>query len=114
MPLKPTYTVAELQAFLERDLRTSGERPTIIFYGGEPLVNRQFVLEVIDKVDANFVLQTNATLLNTLTKEQLDKFAAILVSIDGKRETVDVNRGKGTYDRCIAGCQSALQKTRFI
>ena len=113
MPLKPTYTVAELQAFIERDLKSSGKRSTIICYGGEPLVNKKFVVEMINNIDADFVLQTNGTLLSTLTKEELDKFTAVLVSIDGPPATVDVNRGKGTYERCIAGCKSALEKTRF-
>jgi sulfatase maturation enzyme AslB (radical SAM superfamily) len=51
--------------------------------------------------------------LGRLKKEHLDAFDAILVSIDGDKETVDFNRGTGTYDRCLAGCQSALEKTKF-
>lgn len=114
MPLKPQFTVAELQEFLEKDYKQTGEKPTLVLYGGEPLMNVKFVTELLEKIDAYFVLQTNGTMLNSLTKEQLDRFTAVLISIDGPKESVDVNRGKGTYDRCIAGCLAALKKTKFI
>eukprot|EP00770_Monocercomonoides_exilis_P006495 MONOS_6460.1-p1 / transcript=MONOS_6460.1 / gene=MONOS_6460 / organism=Monocercomonoides_exilis_PA203 / gene_product=AstB / transcript_product=AstB / location=Mono_scaffold00203:60964-62223(-) / protein_length=419 / sequence_SO=supercontig / SO=protein_coding / is_pseudo=false len=113
MPLKPTYTVEELQAFLEKDVKVSKEKPTLVLYGGEPLINLPFVAQLLEQVDANFVLQTNATLLDRLSRAQLEQFASILVSIDGDKETVDRNRGAGTYDKCIAGCKAALEKGRI-
>ena len=42
-----------------------------------------------------------------LPTEYLLKFTAILVSIDGRKETVDGYRGKGIYDRVVKNVADA-------
>ncbi|KAK2960601.1 putative Radical SAM superfamily protein [Blattamonas nauphoetae] len=111
MPLLPQYSVEELQAFIERDFKASGgAKPTLVLYGGEPLVNFRFVEQLLDTIDATFILQTNACFLEKLSKKHIERFASILVSIDGPEEVVDRRRGAGTYQKCTDGVVAALRK----
>jgi uncharacterized protein len=92
-----------------------GERVTIAFMGGEPLVNRAVVRDatehavrrgVASGVDVALSITTNGTLV---TDDDADFFArygfAVTISIDGDRETHDALRpardGRGTYDRVL-------------
>lgn len=97
MPDKPSYETSKVLNFVRND-----PSPTIVFYGGEPIMNLPFVMKVMDSLpQAKFVLQTNATLLYKLPTDYLVRFSAILVSIDGRRETVESYRGPGVYDKVI-------------
>ncbi len=76
---------------------------TLIFYGGEPLINLEKMKEIIDEIEKigkkiYFCMQTNGKLLNSLPFEYLNKFSKILISIDGERNRTDYNRGPGTYE----------------
>ncbi|NMA44183.1 MAG: TIGR04084 family radical SAM/SPASM domain-containing protein, partial [Candidatus Diapherotrites archaeon] len=101
VPETPQYTMSELNSFLKKD----EDKPvSIIFYGGEPLLNIDFIKKVMDsqkkyKVVKNFLIQTNGTLLDKLPKKYVNKFHTILVSIDGGRETTNKNRGEGTWEK---------------
>ncbi len=92
-PNDSNINIQELKNFISKD-----ENPTIIFYGGEPLVNIAKIKEIMDHIPARFCMQTNGKLLHELPKEYMNKFSRILVSVDGNRERTDYNRGKGTYD----------------
>jgi len=83
---------------------------SLIFYGGEPLVNFQKMKEIIDFIESpesgkagqiNFQMQTNGKLLDSIPSEYINKISKMLVSIDGRRERTDFNRGGGTYDKVI-------------
>ena len=79
---------------------------TLIFYGGEPLVNFQKMKEIIDEVDKskkkiNFCIQTNGKLLNEIPLVYIKKMSKMLVSIDGDMRRTDYNRGFGTYEKVI-------------
>ncbi|MCG3254437.1 MAG: TIGR04084 family radical SAM/SPASM domain-containing protein, partial [Candidatus Heimdallarchaeota archaeon] len=95
LPIQPAWKTQDLVDFLSQD-----KSPTICFYGGEPLLEINKILEIMNQIDAeHYTLQTNGLLLNKLPTEYLTRFSTILVSIDGDEETTDVNRGKGTYDK---------------
>ena len=102
-PSNPIYSAKELASFLAKD----EDKPvSIIFYGGEPLMNIPFIKEVMDspevaKVVDNFLIQTNGTLFDKLPKEYVNKFHTILVSIDGDKKQTNLNRGEGTYEKVI-------------
>jgi len=93
--------MAELNSFLSRDK----DKPvSVIFYGGEPLLEIDFVKEVMDsqkehKTVKNWLIQTNGVLLDKLPKQYTNKFHTILVSIDGGREQTNKNRGEGTWEK---------------
>jgi len=91
-PCECEVDVDKLKKFLKQD-----EKPIIIFYGGEPLLNIEKIKEVIDNVDAEFRMQTNGKLLDKLEISYLKKISKILVSIDGTEERTDYNRGKENY-----------------
>jgi uncharacterized protein len=114
VPHKPQYEISQLANFLKKDK----DKPvSIIFYGGEPLLNLPFIKKVLDSkqiqetVD-NFLIQTNGTLLNKLSQKYVNKFHTILVSIDGSKETTNKNRGKGTYEKVISNLQ-LIKKNGF-
>ena len=95
LPIQPAWKTQDLVDFLSQD-----KSPTICFYGGEPLLEINKILEIMDQIDAeHYTLQTNGLLLNKLPTEYLTRFSTILVSIDGDEESTDVNRGKGTYSK---------------
>lgn len=101
VPSKPEYSQSKLNSFLKKDK----DKPiSIIFYGGEPLLNIDFIKSTMDaqkkyKTVKNFLIQTNATLLDKLPKKYVNKFHTILVSIDGGKKTTNKNRGEGTWEK---------------
>ncbi len=98
LPLRPAWDTQNLINFLSTD-----PSPTICFYGGEPLLEMDIIIEIMDNINAtHYTLQTNGLLLNKLPTEYLTRFSTILVSIDGDKETTDINRGKGTFDRLLS------------
>ncbi|MHA1446872.1 MAG: radical SAM protein, partial [Candidatus Heimdallarchaeaceae archaeon] len=79
LPIQPAWKTQDLVDFLSKD-----KSPTICFYGGEPLLETNKILEIMDQIDAeHYSLQTNGLLLNKLPTEYLTRFSTILVSIDG-------------------------------
>lgn len=97
LPLEPMYSIEDLRSFLEQD-----PEPVLGFYGGEPLLNIDYLHRVMDTVPAKaFTLQTNATHLAEVEDEYLQRIQSILVSIDGGREVTDGSRGAGVYDTVL-------------
>lgn len=78
----------------------------ICFYGGEPLLNIEFIKEVIYNIPAKrFAIQTNGLLVKDYEPKFWKSFDTVLLSIDGTREVTDFYRGKGTYDKVIEAAQ---------
>ncbi len=101
VPQNAQYSMGELNSFLKKD----NDKPvSLIFYGGEPLLNIDLIQKVMDsqvkyKTVKNFLIQTNGVLLNKLPKKYVTKFHTILVSLDGGKKTTDKNRGAGTWGK---------------
>lgn len=99
-PCTSNIDIKKLKQFLEKD-----ENPTIIFYGGEPLLQIEKIKKIIDECskikNIKFRMQTNAKLINNLPIEYTKKITKILVSLDGNKQRTDFNRGEGTYDLVI-------------
>ncbi len=85
--------IDELKEFISKD-----PDPRIIFYGGEPLMNMNMIMDIMDSIPAKYYIQTNAKILFRLPKQYTNRFEKILISIDGNKERTDFNRGWGTYD----------------
>lgn len=89
MPEKIRYDLEDLLRFLRGYPELS-----VAFYGGEPLLEAEKMVEIMRKVRAKyFILQTNGLLLEKLKREDLKKFSTILVSLDGREEVHDFYRG---------------------
>jgi len=62
VPYEEKYEISDLKRLIEND-----PDPTIIFYGGEPLVNYRYIMDVMDKIEfARFGIQTNGILFKLL------------------------------------------------
>ena len=99
---------------LETDLDTMGY--SIVFFGGEPLMNKKIMDEVIDYCYTEikekrgkfvgFAMTTNGIIMNDDIAKYLKQHNfSLQVSIDGLKENHDKNRilpnGKGSYDIII-------------
>lgn len=101
-----------------------GEKITVAYLGGEPLVNRPVLQEATryaaDKaaaagVEVAFALTTNATLLTADDAAFFDHYGfTVTVSIDGVREVHDALRpfksGRGSYDRIVERSKLLLSR----
>jgi len=97
VPWEIKYSLTDLERFVSDD-----PEPTIAFYGGEPLLNTQFVEEVVEQFsNAKFVIQTNGILARNLDPDYWLRFDAALLSIDGRETTTDTYRGSNVYDKVI-------------
>lgn len=94
-----------LKGFLKKDPNS-----TLIFYGGEPLLQIEKIKKIIDKINIPMRMQTNGLLLNELPIDYLNKIQKILISIDGNKKKTDYNRGKGTYDKIINNINEIRKK----
>ncbi|MCX6800905.1 MAG: TIGR04084 family radical SAM/SPASM domain-containing protein [Candidatus Diapherotrites archaeon] len=109
VPQKIQYSMQELNNFLSKDK----EGVSIIFYGGEPLLEIDSIKQIMDSTKArNFLIQTNGILFDKLPTKYSNKFHTVLVSIDGTKETTDRNRGEGTYEKIISNLK-LLKKNGF-
>ena len=96
VPWEVKYRVEELADFLSQD-----PSPIVAFYGGEPLLNPVFMMEVMDRVEATYVVQTNGLLVDRLSPEYWRRFDTVLLSIDGVESVTDMHRGRGVYRRVL-------------
>lgn len=110
-PKEITYEVAEDAAkFLARNALESGTRPSINFFGGEPMLRYKDIIKPLtewirDVYGDSFELSltTNGTLLTEEIMEFFDENnIGMLFSIDGDKKTQDENRpyhsGKGSFE----------------
>jgi putative peptide-modifying radical SAM enzyme len=106
LPTTINYNISQLKKFLEKD-----DDLTIIFYGGEPLLQIDKMKLIMDKISAKrSILQTNGLLLNLLEEKYIEKFHTILVSIDGDEKLTDYYRGKGVYKKIIENLKLINEK----
>ncbi|MGC8566484.1 MAG: TIGR04084 family radical SAM/SPASM domain-containing protein [Caldisphaera sp.] len=97
VPWKINYDINKLKKLIEKD-----NNPIIIFYGGEPLLNPKFIIDVLNNINAKrFGIQTNGLLIKNLPNYYWKKINVALLSIDGRKEITDKHRGKGVYDNVI-------------
>ncbi len=75
-----------------------------IFSGGEPLVRKEDILKLADKHnDCMFLSFTNGTLIDEPFAKEVQKLGNLLfaISVEGKGDTTDMRRGKGTYQKVM-------------
>lgn len=96
--------VERLKEFLSKD-----DNATLIFYGGEPLLEIEKIKKIIDSINVPFRMQTNAKILNKLPINYLKKIDKLLVSIDGDKERTDLNRGENTFDLVLKNLKWARE-----
>jgi len=101
LPIELDYDIRILYDFLRKDPAV-----TLTFYGGEPLLRADLINRIVREAPVKrFMLQTNGLLLDRLDPEIVSRFTTILVSLDGREELTDKNRGEGVYRRVMAQVQ---------
>jgi radical SAM protein with 4Fe4S-binding SPASM domain len=80
---------------------------TVVFSGGEPLL-REDIFELISFTRANNLnacVTSNGQLIDEPTAQKLSNSGAnvVNISIEGKRETHDYLRGRGSFDKAVCG-----------
>lgn len=101
VPWKPKYDLNNLKVLIEND-----PNATIIFYGGEPLANPKFIMNVIDTINVKrWGIQTNGTLVKLLPESYWKRMNVVLLSIDGRKEITDKHRGKEIYERVLSNAR---------
>ncbi len=93
VPERETYDISTLIDFIKK------LGADVAFYGGEPLLNPDLIMKVMDRLDdgRHFIIQTNGTLFRNLPLDYWLRFDSILLSIDGREEINDRYRGRGVY-----------------
>ena len=67
IPVQINYDIKRLKKFIEKD-----PEPVLIFYGGEPMLCNDKIIQIMDNVPSKqFNIQTNGLHLNKLKKEYL-------------------------------------------
>ncbi len=93
LPSELDFDLSLLYNFLKKD-----PSATLTFYGGEPLMRIDLISTIVQNAPVQrFTMQTNGLLLDRLSPETISRFATILVSLDGREDLTDANRGAGTY-----------------
>lgn len=101
IPIDLAYDLETLYAFLAKD-----PSPTVTFYGGEPLLRADLITRIVTEAPVQrFMMQTNGLLLDRLSPSITNRFTTILVSLDGRKDLTDANRGDGVYDRVMKNVQ---------
>ncbi len=95
------YSLESLKKLIENDPDS-----TVIFYGGEPLINYRFIMSVLDNIKAKrYGIQTNGTLVHLLPREYWSRMNVVLLSIDGPPEITNKYRGAKVYDHVVNALQ---------
>lgn len=102
-PERSEVSVERLKKFLK-------PTDTLIFYGGEPLIEIDKIKEIMDNVDCKFQIQTNGLLLDKLPLDYLLRLDKMLVSIDGSKERDCLNKGCFHYDKVISNLKEIRAK----
>jgi uncharacterized protein len=97
VPMEIAFELDLLYNFLKKD-----PSATLTFYGGEPLLRSDIIDKIVREAPVNrFMVQTNGLLLDKLEPEIINRFATILVSLDGREEVTDYARGEGVYRKVM-------------
>lgn len=98
VPTDLSFDLSDLYRFLAMD-----PDPVLTFYGGEPLLRRDLIEEIMDHAPSScrFMVQTNGLFLDRLGPKTVNRFSTILVSIDGPEDLTDAHRGAGVYTRVM-------------
>ena len=107
---KPSYSVDQLASFIDTQLR--GKEVYFTLYGGEPTLNVDFGLQLMERFPSSrFNLQTNGTLLHRVPAAMLRRLSNMMVSIDGGQEITDRHRGKGVYGKIMRNVKAVRERT---
>jgi len=103
------FTNKDIKNVIELVNNSSAKKIQLDFFGGEPLLNKKAIFEILDNIDKDLTatMTTNGYLLDFKTFEDLVKKGVKIfqITIDGYKELHDflrpLNNKKGTFERII-------------
>lgn len=101
--------------FIEADIAINKrQNNSIVFFGGEPSLVPELILEIIEKtahLKLKYSIYTNGLLLDVLPNALLEKLQSILIAIDGDKNVHERYKPKGSYDKIINNVKLIKQRT---
>lgn len=94
------YSVADLVKFIESYVKKNYQEYFINFYGGEPLLNSKFILDVMKNQEINptyYSIVTNCSLVKKVDPFIIKNTLLYQLSIESNEESTDRLRGKNTW-----------------
>ena len=106
---KPIYSLDQLALFIQTHLADKDIYFT--FYGGEPLINRPFIYDVMDRFPGvDYQIITNGTLLHKVNDDYIGRFTNFLISIDGSEQITNKYRGKNVFANIMKNVSKVKSK----
>jgi radical SAM protein with 4Fe4S-binding SPASM domain len=99
-------TILPLEQYKKLVDEIAPQHPVTYLWGGEPFLYPDLIPLVKYMVDKGLYtsVNTNGTLMEQYAETIVrDKWSTIFVSLDGFKETNDTMRGKGAFDKVMAG-----------
>lgn len=91
----------------------SAEVMRIILTGGEPLINLKRLFYILDKLSntkMGIIISTNGTMIDGNLAKKLSKYvSAVQISLDGKQNTHDGIKGRGTFEKTVRGIECCIK-----
>ena len=121
IPSKPVYSISKLNKFIDTLQTKQNDRVAdIVFFGGEPTLNYQFIADVIESqrklqglpYSFRYMLHTNGLLLQKMPDTILCNLDTIMLSINYDR--VPHNNLQTGYFREIADAIRSIRKRKSI
>lgn len=101
--------------YIENDLIINNRKDnSIVFFGGEPSLVPNIILEIIRKtshLNLNYSIYTNGILLNKLPDSLLEQLQSILVAIDGDKKIHERYKPIGSYDKILNNVKEIRNRT---
>ena len=118
----------DIKKVLDEEVKNGAKSVQVGFFGGEPLVKKELIYEVIDyanklekenDIKFNYTITTNATLIDrAFIKLAKKKEFVVGISLDGIKEIHDKNRftysGEGTFDIVCDNTRELLKSVHNV
>jgi MoaA/NifB/PqqE/SkfB family radical SAM enzyme len=89
----------------------------VILTGGEPLINLKRLFYILNKLSNSkrgIILSTNGTMMDGDLAKKISKYvSAVQISLDGKKDTHDKIKGRGTFEKTIKGIEYCIKNNIF-
>jgi len=119
---------SDIKRVLDREVESGRKNCQIGFFGGEPLLKKELIYEVVNYADLleksndikfSYTITTNATLIDRdFIKLVKKKDFLVGISLDGNKETHNKNRytysGEDTFDIVVDNARDLLKSVRKV
>jgi radical SAM protein with 4Fe4S-binding SPASM domain len=120
LPTSPVYSYNELNSFIRKtQVKYNQQELDIVFFGGEPTLNYEFISDLIIEQDKElheftirYILHTNGLLLMHIPDNILSRLSAIMLSINSLK--IPPNHLNDSYFDSILSSIQFIKRNRSI